>query len=96
MIGPTLNDLMSITGAAVVIAVVVNICKRWIADDFVPLFSVGVGMVLVVLASLALGNWGAEAVGNALLTGFLAGAAAVGLYDLQKPLRVLTSKDNPN
>jgi hypothetical protein len=79
----TLNDLLTVTGLAVVVNVVVQLAKGLIEERWTPLFAVGVGVAVAVLATAALGQYGVQAVGQALLTGLLAGATAVGLYKLQ-------------
>jgi len=77
-----LASLLSVAGAAVVVSVIVQIVKPWIMERLIPLSSVLIGMGLVLLASVILGHTGAEELGNAALTGLLAGASAIGIYDL--------------
>ncbi len=79
----TLNDLLTVGGLAVVVNILVQLAKGWVEDRFIPLFAVGVGMAVAVAATAALQHYGVEAVAQALLTGLLAGATAIGLYKLQ-------------
>ncbi len=88
----TLTDLQTIGGAVVVIALLVQLLKGRISKQATPLVAILLGVVVVVAAELALGLSGSEAIGNAVLRGLLAGAASVGLYDVQKPTGLLRSK----
>lgn len=82
--GLTVADLLTLVGAAIVVAIVVELVKRtfaWSAeftDRFAPLAACVAGTLLSVLAAIYLG---ADPVQGAL-TGFLAGALAAGLYDV--------------
>lgn len=77
-----LSDLLTVSGLAVVITVLTQVAKPYITEDRVPLFAVGLGVVLAVLATVALGNYGVQAVAQAILTGLLGGGAAIGLYEV--------------
>ena len=89
----TLNDLLTVSGLAVVITIIVQLAKGWVEERFVPLFAVAVGIVLAVLASVVLQQYGPEAVAQAVLTGLLGGASAIGIYKLQQPAGVLKGKE---
>ena len=78
----TLQSCLTVAGAAVVVAIIVQLVKQWVAERFVPLLAVAVGVGLVLGASAILGNTTAEQLGNGALTGLLAGASAIGIYDL--------------
>ena len=88
----TLTDFQTVGGAVVVIAVLTQLLKGHLTKQATPLVAVLLGIVVVVAAELALGHSEPEAIGNAVLRGLLAGAAAVGLYDVQKPVGLLRSK----
>jgi hypothetical protein len=83
----TLNDLLTVAGVAVVTGLLVQVLKRWIAEDLIPVLALVVGIALAVAASVALGLVGAENLGNAVLTGLLGGSAAIGLYETQSHTR---------
>lgn len=87
-----LTDLQTTAGLAVVVAFLVQIGKRYIAEDRVPLFALGLGVALAVLATAALGNYGVPAVAQAILTGLLGGAASIGLYAVA-PRGLLPAKE---
>jgi hypothetical protein len=82
--GLTVADLLSLAGAAIVVAIIVELLKRTLAWSpeftarFAPLAACVTGTVLSVLAAV----WLSRDPVQAALTGFLAGALAGGLYDL--------------
>ncbi len=83
MTAMTLSDPLSVGGAAVVVTLLVQLLKPWVPEKLVPHTTALIGIVVVVAAAVVLGQTSAEQLGNAVLTGFLAGTAAVGLYELQ-------------
>lgn len=87
-----LTDLQTTAGLAVLVTILVQVGKRYIAEERVPLFALGLGVVLAVLATAALGNYGVQAVAQAILTGLLGGAAAIGLYEVA-PRGLLPTKE---
>ncbi len=88
----SLTDIQSAASAAVIVLIIIQVCKRWIDEKLVPLASILLGIVIVVAATLVLGQSSPEAIGNAVLQGILAGAASSGLYSVQKPVGLLPSK----
>ena len=84
MSDPTVDSLLSVAGATPVVTIAVEAIKRaWAPSKaelqrFGPLVSIGVGLVLVGSAAVAVG----ASIPQALLTGLLAGAAAIGLHQL--------------
>ncbi len=82
--GLSVADLLSLTGNAIVVAIVVELLKRTLewsdatVKRWAPLVSCASGVLLAVLASALLSG----DVAQAALTGFLAGALAAGLYDV--------------
>ena len=88
----TIGDLTTVVGLAFVLLILAQIVKEYLPERFITLCVIGAGIVIAVAATLALGESDAVSIGNAILTGFLAGAAATGLYDLQKPLGWLAPK----
>jgi hypothetical protein len=88
----TLTDVRTVAGAAAIVAILVQLLKPWIPERLVPVAAVVAGVAVSVAATLAQGVFTAEQIGNAVLTGLLAGACAVGLYQLQRPLSLLPPK----
>lgn len=83
---PDLSYVTTVAGCAVVTSIIVEIAVRaagpgFNVDRFGPLLAVVVGIIVTVLATAALGLGTALAIGNAVLTGLLAGAAAMGIHD---------------
>lgn len=76
-----INDILTVGGAAVVVVPLVQVLKAYVAERYVPLLALVVGIVVVVAAALA--HIYAQDLGNAVLTGILAGLAAQGLYKVQ-------------
>jgi uncharacterized YccA/Bax inhibitor family protein len=85
----TVNDLLTLGGAAVVVTIVVEVIKRAAAMNdaaiarFGPLLSVAIGVVVCMAAAFAQNASYAEAA----LTGLLAGATASGIYSFAKGAR---------
>ena len=77
------TDLLTIGGAAVLVSLLVEVIKRtwqWtdaVVDRFAPIVSLGIGIVVVVVATLSTGG----DILQGLLTGLFAGFTACGLYD---------------
>ncbi len=88
----TLNDLLTVSGLAVVVTILTQLFKGFVDERWVPLFAVAIGITLAVGASVALGLYGVPAVAQAILTGLLGGAAAIGIYTLQQPTGLLKGK----
>ena len=82
---PSIGSLLTIGGNAIVVGIAVELIKRTLAltpelqDRFGPLLSVGLGIGTAVVAALLTGVDLAAAV----LTGFMAGAVASGVYSLK-------------
>ena len=80
------TDLLTVAGATVVVSIIVGVVLRALnlspesKDRFGPLIAIGIGVVVVGAAALYSG----ADIGQALLTGLLAGSAAMGLYDTVK------------
>ena len=91
----TLHDLLTLGGATAVVTILVQVAKSYLPDRAVPVAALLIGIIVCLLSALALGQSGGEALGNAILIGLLAGAAAIGVYKGQKnllPAPILTSK----
>jgi len=88
----TIQSLLSVGISALVVNIVVQLVKQWLPEAYVRLFAILFGIVLVVAAALVLGQRTAADLGNAVLTGFLGGSSAIGLYALQEPVHLLGSK----
>ncbi len=82
-----LSTVVTLAGASVVVTILVQIVKAYLADDrAVRLAALALGVLVVVLAGLALGHATPEQLGTDVVTGILAGASAVGLYHVQDGL----------
>ena len=83
---PTLETLATIAGAAPVTAILNGVLLKALgpafdAGRFGPLFALVLGIVVTVAASFALGLSGSANIGQAVLTGIIAGASAIGIYE---------------
>jgi hypothetical protein len=80
-----LADLLNVGGLAVVIVLALQIVKPLLSGDqiakWTPSLAVALGVIVAVAVALVLAADPAQAV----LTGFLAGTSAVGLYSVAKP-----------
>lgn len=85
----TLTDVLTIGGAAVVTSIITQVIRTAVAwspattDRFGPALAVAVGVAVTLLAGAATG---ADLIQSGL-TGLLAGASAVGLYDTVRSQR---------
>ena len=85
----TVNDLLTLGGASIVVTILVEIIKRAAAmsdaqiSRFGPLLSVGLGVVIACAAAFSQ----SAAYSEAILTGILAGATASGIYSFAKGAR---------
>ena len=95
----TATDLLSTGGAAIIVSILVQLLKPFIDERWIPLSAIAVGVALVEMAMVAVGLSAGEFVPidlvNGLLTGILAGASSIGLYQVQKPVGVLGAKGTP-
>ena len=87
-----LSELQTVAGLMVVVTILVNVFKRYVSEDRVPLLALGLGVAIAVLGAAALNQYGVQNVAQAILTGLLAGASAIGLYQVQKPVGLLPPK----
>ncbi len=84
----TIANLTSVAGAVVLVTILVEVIKRAAAltsaavDRFGPALAIALGVVVVVAATLLTAPITPAGVGQAVLTGILAGAAAAGLSDV--------------
>ena len=83
----TLASCLTVAGAAVVVNLIVQLVKDWVPDRFVRFVAVGVGIALVLVASVISHSTSPEQLFNGVLAGFLAGSSAIGFYGLQKSVR---------
>ena len=80
----TVSDIQTVAGAAILVALIVEVVKRAgqfppaTVDRFGPLFACLMGVAIVVAATLGSGTGD---IGQAALTGLLGGASAMGLSD---------------
>jgi cell division protein FtsW (lipid II flippase) len=84
-----ISDLTGVAGLSLVVTLIVAVIKKAMAwdaafeDRFVPLLSVGVGILIGVPAALYVGGDPVQA----LLTGLLAGTAAQGVQQTLMKVR---------
>lgn len=83
-----LAQAATLGGASVLVVILMEALKRALAwgatqvDRFGAILAIGMGVVIVVLATAAQGAiTGADDTATAVIQGILAGAAASGLYD---------------
>lgn len=80
-----ISDLLNVGGLAVVLTLALQIVKPLLTeaqiDKWLPSLAVILGIVVAVAVALVQSTDPAQAV----LTGFLAGTSAVGLYSVAKP-----------
>lgn len=90
---------MQVGGAAIIVSILVQIAKSRIPADWVPIAALLMGIALVEAATVALGLSGGNLTPIALfdgaLTGIIAGASSIGLYEVQRPTGVLPSRKDP-
>jgi uncharacterized membrane protein YvlD (DUF360 family) len=90
-------DLLTAGGAAIVVSIIVQVTKRWIPADVIPLYALAWGVFLVelgtVAVALASGTLDPLLLVDGFLTGILAGASAIGIYDVQRPAGMLGPKE---
>jgi hypothetical protein len=88
---------MSTGGAAIIVSILVQILKSRLPADLIPLAALLIGVLLVEGATIAVGltagTFAPIAAFNALLTGILAGASSIGLYEVQRPTGLLAPKE---
>jgi len=88
-----LSDLLNVTGVAALCVLLVQILKRYLPEDKIPLLAVGLGITVAVLARCVLGPVSPETVAQAVLTGFLGGIGSIGVYEIT-PRAVLPAKSD--
>ena len=86
---PSLESLLTIAGVAPVVTILNSALLKALGngfdrDRFGPLFSLVLGIVVTLLAAMALGLTASTNIGQGILTGLLAGASAIGLYETAK------------
>ncbi len=95
----TANDAMTVGGAAVLVAILAQVLKGLISERIVPFLAIGLGILVVdgatAAAGLTAGTLTPLDLFNGLLTGIIAGASSIGLYQVQKPAGILSPKQTP-
>lgn len=86
---PSLESLLTIAGAAPVVtilnaALIKAFGSGFNRDRFGPLLALALGVVVTLLAAAALGLTASTNIGQGVLTGIIAGASAIGLYETAK------------
>lgn len=79
-----LSDILTIAGASVIVTLLTQLIKADVPEKRVPHVALALGVLIVVQASLALGKSTYADLGTAVVTGLLAGAAAIGWYNVEK------------
>jgi hypothetical protein len=78
------EELVTLGFLAVIVSIIVQVTKKWIPEDIIPLFAIGVGMALaLVVGILALSMRTPTQIAVLAFTGFLSGATAIGYYEAQ-------------
>ncbi len=89
----TLASLLTVGGVALIVTILMQVAKKWMSSSAVPGVAVILaGPAIALAASFALGQRNAQQLGQAVLTGFLGGAGAVSLSQVQKPSGLLGPK----
>ena len=81
----TLADLLNVGGLAVVIILALQIVKPLLSPDQVAKWTPSLAVVLGIVVALAVSMIQAADPAQGVLTGFLAGTSAAGLYDVARP-----------
>ncbi len=82
----SVNDLLTLSGATIVITILVEVIKRALAFNdvqttrFGPVLSIGIGLIILVAAAA---SQHAD-IAAAALTGLIAGASSSGVYSFAK------------
>jgi hypothetical protein len=85
-----LADLLNVGGLAVVIVLALQIVKPLLTSDQIAKWTPTLAVVLGIVVALAVSITQGADVAQAVLTGFLAGTSAAGLYDVARPPIVAT------
>lgn len=82
---PTIGSLLTLTGNAAVVSILVTVIKRTFqmtaaqVDRFGPILAIGCGILLALFAGLVTQQTG-QNLAQSGLTGFISGAVSMGLY----------------
>jgi hypothetical protein len=88
----TTQDLLSIPGILALVVLVCQLMKSYLPSDKVPLFAIGLAVVVALGASVLAGQTGAQQIVDALLRGLVAALAAVGTFETVRPLGLLQTR----
>lgn len=88
----SIADLRTVQGGMIIVAIIVQVSKPFIPERVIQLYALGVGVLLSIGATFAMGLVSLQEVSNGALIGFLAAASAIGLYKIQKGIGVLQPK----
>lgn len=88
----TIEALTTVAGLVAAVIVAMTVLKPILfgpnggpaQDRWAPALAIVVGIVLALGANIALGTFGRAEIAQALLNGFIAGAASVGIYTTGK------------
>ena len=87
-----LTDLGTVAGVAVLVTILMQVVKQWLPAEWTALGAVVLGVLLALFGTVALDVVGRREVVQAIITGLLGGASAIGIYQVQKPAGVLPPK----
>lgn len=80
-----LADLLNVGGLAVVIILALQIAKPLLSSDQVTKWTPSLAVILGIVVALVVSLTQAADPAQGVLTGFLAGCSAAGLYDVARP-----------
>lgn len=88
----TTQDLLTIPGILALVVLVMQLTKQYLPSDWVPVFAIGLAIIVAVGASILVGQASAGELVDALLRGLVAALAAVGTFQAVKPLGLLQTR----
>jgi hypothetical protein len=88
----TTQDLLSIPGILALVVLVIQLAKAYLPSVWVPVFAIGLAVIVAVGASVLVGQTSAQELVDALLRGLVAALAAVGTFETVRPLGILKTR----
>lgn len=86
------EELVTLGFLALIVTFIVQATKKWVAEDFIPIYAFGWGIALALIVGVfALNMRQPSQLAILAFTGFLAGASAIGYYEGQGQ-KVLSAK----
>ncbi len=88
----TTQDLLTIPGILALVVLVMQLTKAYLPSDWVPVYAIGLAVIVALGASVLVGQTSAGELVDALLRGLVAALAAVGTFQAVKPLQLLKTR----